>query len=404
MEKRLAEIQARAAEILKEMEAENLTDEQLTAMEEEQRSLEEEASMIKRKLNVRGKLVDMKETKEENPMEQNQQSIEERASAIKSSGRMSIEVNDIKAGAFEQRSTLVATDTILKPTKSGDTIADTLNPVSSIIDQVSVIDATGAGSYEEPYVKTESSADSRTDGSAATPSDPVFRVAKMAPQLINVTSYVSKNIERVSPVAYAAKVKELALKALRRKVADAIVNGEGSFYGIKTAKNTKNEDICKTLTVSSTTIGAGTLNDIVFSYGGSDELSGNARLYLTKQDLKAFGDVRGTNEKKNLYEITPDTQNPNIGTIKQGGLVVPYTIMSGLTSLSTATATTSPIKTMIYGAPVNYEVALFGNYEVEVSKDYKFAEGLLTIMGEVMAGGNVIVDGGFVVVELAATE
>ncbi|MCQ2087991.1 MAG: phage major capsid protein [Bacilli bacterium] len=402
MEKRLAEIKARAAEILNEMNNENLTDDQLTAMEAEQRSLEEEANMIKRKMDVRGKLVDMKEEKEENPMVE---SFEERAAEIKRSGRMSIEFDDVKAGAFEQRSTLIASDTILTPTKSADVINDNLNPVSSIIDQVTVIDATGAGSYEEPYVKSESEAGDRTDGLAnSTPSDPVFRVAKMAPQLIDVTSYVSKNIEKVSPVAYAEKIKQLALKALRRKVADAIVNGNGSFFGIKTAKNTKNEDICKTLTVTSTTIGAGTLNDIVFSYGGSDELAGNARLYLTKEDLKAFGDVRGTNEKKNLYEIIPDAQNPNIGTIKQGGLIVPYTIMSGLTSLSKATAGSAPIQTMLYGAPTNYEVALFGNYEVEVSKDYKFAEGLLTIMGEVMAGGNVIVDGGFVVVTLAATE
>ena len=44
MEKRLAEIQERAAQILKELEKEDLTEAQITALEEEQRNLETEAN------------------------------------------------------------------------------------------------------------------------------------------------------------------------------------------------------------------------------------------------------------------------------------------------------------------------------------------------------------------------
>ena len=52
---------------------------------------------------------------------------------------------------------------------------------------------------------------------------------------------------------------------------------------------------------------------------------------------------------------------------------------------------------MIYGNPYNYKLGLFGDFEVTVSEDYKFGEGLLAVKGEVMAGGNVYVDKGFVV-------
>ena len=273
----------------------------------------------------------------------------------------------------------------------------------SIVDQVQVVDLTGAGSYEEPYVKTESTAEGRKDGEKGTESDPVFRVAKLTPYLVSTIAYVSKNIQRISPVSYETKVKALALKALRRKVSNLIVNGKaGEFFGIKIAKNTKNEEISKELLLDTNTIGANTLRDIIFSYGGSDELGGNAVLLLTKQDLAEFGKVRGTNEKKPVYEIIPDQMNPNCGTIKDGGLSARYAIHSGLTSLSTATKGAEKIPTMIYGDPKNFELGLFGPYTVEVSKDYKFAEGLLTVQGEVMAGGNVVVDGGFVIVTLAA--
>lgn len=400
MEKRLAQIQERAAQILRELENEELTTDMISALEEEQRSLEAEADTIKRKMALSGRLSSMEgESGDADPAEP---TAEQRAAQIQKEGKMTISATEVRS-AIAQRSTTIATDTLLKPTKSGTEIHDNLNPVSSIIDQVSVVDATGAAAYEEAYVKAEPTANKKEDGKPATDSDAQFRVAKLSPSLINVTSYVSRNIQRVSPLAYEAKIKSLALKALRRKIAELVVNGNDEVFGIKTAKNTKNEDISKELIVDTATFDADTLSKIVFAYGGNDELGGNARLFLTKADLQAFGAVRGTNEKKAIYEITPDPQNPNIGTIKEGGLIVPYTICSSLTALAGAKKGAAKIQTMLYGDPANFELALFGDYSVEVYKETKAVEGMLTIIGEQMAGGNVIVDGGFVIVTLNAT-
>ena len=340
MNKRLLEIQARKAELLKELEG-DVTEERLSEIEKEQATLETEERSIRSKSDLIGKL---SEKTEEKPEERHTEKPEERAKKIMESGKMEISSTDVRnAMGMQTRSTLIATDSLVEPTKNGNDIKDNLNPVSSIIDQVSVIDATGAAAFEEAYVKSEPTAAERKDGSTGTATDPVFRVAKLKPELINVTSFVSKNIQRVSPLAYEAKIRSLALKALRRKVANMIVNGSTDAFGIKTAKNTMNEDICKELLLNANTIDANTLKKIVFSYGGNDELGGNARLFLTKEDLQKFGEVRGTNEKKALYEITPDNANPNIGTIKEGGLIVPYTINSSLTSLSSAVKGTEKV-------------------------------------------------------------
>lgn len=402
MEKRLAEIQERAAQILKELEKEDLTEAQITALEEEQRNLETEANTIKRKMDLTGRLTNMEERKADPIRGPDGETEEQRAAKIQESGKMTITSTEVR-NAIMQRNTLIGTDTLLKPTKNGTEIHDNLNPVSSIIDQVSVVDATGAAAYEEAYIKSELEANVREDGAAGTESDAVFRVAKLTPVLLNVTTYVSKNIQRVTPLAYEAKIRSLALKAIRKKITEIVVNGMDGVFGIKTAKNTKNEDICKELLVADTKFTPDTLSRIVFSYGGNDELGGYARLFLTKEDLQAFGEVRGTNEKKALYEITPEASNPNVGTIKTGGLIVPYTICSSLTSLSKATKGKTKIQTMIYGDPANFELALFGDYTVEVFRETKAIEGMLTVIGEQMAGGNVIVDGGFVVVTLEAT-
>ena len=55
---------------------------------------------------------------------------------------------------------------------------------------------------------------------------------------------------------------------------------------------------------------------------------------------------------------------------------------------------------MLYGDPMNFEVGLFGDYTIRVDSSYKAADRLLTILGDAMVGGNLIVDKGFVVATL----
>ena len=52
---------------------------------------------------------------------------------------------------------------------------------------------------------------------------------------------------------------------------------------------------------------------------------------------------------------------------------------------------------------MNYELGLFGNYTVRVDESIKGVERMLTILGDAMVGGNLIVDKGFVVATLPAT-
>lgn len=323
---------------------------------------------------------------------------EKRAAAFKETGRMTID------GA-EARSILLGTGSLAKPTKVGG-IHDAQNTVSSIIDQVRVEDATGMGEDKVAYVKAIQGAGMATDGTASTPSDPVFRTAAIKPVLIDTLTYVSREIAKQTPLKYVEKVEACAMDALRTKAAQLIISGNGNDepYGIINAVNTEKtpEAIYDTVTVAEAAIDETTLRKIVFAYGGAENIGANAVLYLNKADLIAFGDVRGANEKGAVYEIIPNGANPNTGIIKDGGLSVPYCINSAVTALSGATKGSAPIKTMVYGDPTNYQLDLYGDYEVRVSEDYKFGERMLAVLGEVMLGGNIICDKGFVVVTLAA--
>lgn len=310
-----------------------------------------------------------------------------------------------------EKAVTLATGTLAQPTGAGSTIRDALGyGVGAIIDQVYVQDLTGMAAYLEPYVISEPDAQgakvSTAAGTARTASaDPTFGAAKISPYELTTTSYVDRNIARLTPANYYAKVFNMAMKAMRRDTVKMIFNGDGQatndMFGIKTAKNVAGANIFATLNVSA--VNEDLLTELMFAYGGDEELGGNCRLYLNKKDLQAIGKIRGTNEKRRLYDIVPDAANPNIGTIREGGTIVPYSISKQLTALSESTAGAAAIPTMVYGDPRNYELGLFGDYTVRVDESIKGVERMLTILGDAMVGGNLIVDKGFVVATLPAT-
>ena len=340
----------------------------------------------------------------------------ERGSALMKGQEVKFSVQEVRKALFVpgavEKSVTLATGTLAQPTGAGTNIRDPLgNGVGAIIDQVYAQDLTGMASYLEPYVISEfdaSGADVATAaGTARTASsDPTFGVAKISPYELTTTSYVDRNISRLTPANYYAKTFAMAMRALRRDTVKMIFNGDGQstnndMFGIKTAKNVAGSTIFSTLNV--TAVDADLLTNLMFAYGGDEELGGNCRLYLNKADLLALGKLRGTNEKRRLFDIVPDAGNPNTGTIREGGTIVPYSIASNLTALSGASQGSSAIQTMVYGDPMNYELGLFGAYTVRVDESVKAVERMLTILGDAMVGGNLIVDKGFVVATLPAS-
>ena len=306
----------------------------------------------------------------------------------------------VKISANETRSMLISSGEIATPTKVGG-ITDPLASVSSIVDMVNVEDMAGCGAYKQAYIKAWQDAAAGTEGSAANADDLDVGIANINPQIINVITYVSKEIRKQTPLQYLAKVQEGAAIALKKKIAGDIISGNGStaIYGIYNAVDKDSDSMIQTVEVSA--IGATTLRDIVFAYGGNDNLFGGVGvcLFLNKKDLIAFGDVRSETTLQAVYEIIPDGTNPNTGIIKDGGLSVKYCINAGCAAFVDSDANA---KTMIVGDPANYKLGLFGDYEITVSEDYKFAEGLLAVRGEVTVGGNVIKGNGFAVVKKVA--
>ena len=302
--------------------------------------------------------------------------------------------SDIVKQALVSNAATVFSGDLVAPTGGSSQINDGFNAqVSGLIDQVRVETFDGLAGWEESYLKTIQTATtgkpSVVGGTTRTDSSPEWRKAKLLAHEVQTTAFVDRNISRLSPAAYAAKTQGYALAALRREINKLIVNGDGAdspeVFGLVNAKNTKGENIFAASTV--TAINADALRTLVFGYGGDEEISANARLILNKTNLAALGALKeATDSNKALYDIS---QSGNTGTIKAGGLIVPYTIASA-----------AGAKTLIYGDPMSYLLALFGSYTVRVDESVKSVERMIAILGDVLVGGNLTVDKGMSVATL----
>lgn len=364
----------------------------LRSMVEEVEAEEQRAAQAKQKQTIIASYAPAKPSAEQTARSTEQSDVEKRAAAFKES--RSVDINPM-----EMRSITIGSGNLANPKQVQGTINDGFNEVSSIVDLVKVTDAQGMGEYEVPYITGYGTGGIKTEGQDYTESDPVFAYATLKPVKVTIYTEVSDETTKLTPVNYLSKVQEAALVALRKKVAKLIPVGNPAASPAEITGITQATAITATATTF-TAIDEKTLRKIAMSYGGDENIVGNAVLQLNKADLIAFGDIRGS-DKKAVYEITPDASNPNAGIIKDGGLSVRYIINSALPALSAA-GTAADSLCMIYGVPSAYELALFSPYNIKVSTEAAFKKGMIAVRGEVMVGGNVVAANGFELIKKVA--
>ena len=299
---------------------------------------------------------------------QSRASMEARAKAFAQTGRQSVPV-------AEARATMISGGKIATPTEVGG-INDAFTQVSSIVDMVKVTDCSGMGAYKVAYEIAAATAAKQTEGAAVAESDMTFDFVTITPETAAVMSYITKQVRKQSPLNYTEKVRASALTALRKYAANLII--------------TKAKASALTHQLPITAIGADTLRKLALNYGGDLGVEGSAVLVLNKKALIAFGDVRGAQEKKAVYEITPDS-NPNTGMIKDGGLAVKYVLDNNLADTE-----------LLYGNLHCFELGLFSDYEITVSEDRNIEKLMLTIVGDVELGGEVVVKDGLILATVGA--
>ena len=273
----------------------------------------------------------------------------------------------IKTGKMELRQ-LLSTG-VLTPTAVKQEIGELPTVVSSIVDDVHSFDATGCGAWGFAYRDTDSKAAKVTEGSKIGGTAGTFKKGTISPDTWGILDEISNQVKKFTPLAYEQSIRNNAYLALRRYAKNEIVKAI-----IKSELAEKVEEIA---------IDENFLRNLVLGFNSDETVAGGAKLYLTKATLQKIGKIRGTSEKKALYEIT--FKDDNNGVIKEGGLEVAFSITSDLSDETIIESGATDV--MIYGQMGAVDMPLWGNYEVSTDEggDY-FQRNMMGIRGLQTAG------------------
>ncbi len=343
--------------------------EEETAEEIEQKAEEEEQEQIEKENE------DLKEEERNKMLNKETRSVrietaEERAAMVK-------EREERAKALKEGRSVTVASGSILLPKHQADELATyPFQTVTSFMDMVNVVNLNGGETYQKAFVKNYGVGGTTAEGTDYADAEPTFGYATNSKVKITAYAELSEEVLKLSNLNYEAEVMKGVEVALKKKMAQQAIAGAGTTNTFKGILADGVEALEATDTVEISAITDTTLDEILYSFGGDEEVMGTGVLILNKKDLKAFATLRNEDGTK-TYDVDYKAQ-----TIDG----IPYVINSNLTSL----AETEAGKTcMLFGTPKGYDVSIFSDVTIEKSTDYKFKQGIVCYKGVVFAGGNV---------------
>ncbi|MGW5983378.1 phage major capsid protein [Bacillus mycoides] len=385
--KTLQEILTRKSEIRSMLQSDKEVD--LTALETELRDLEETQKQIETRQRL------LKEAEEINNNQMPEMRTVETFNNEPQKQDVELETSEKRGQALmENRAVTVGSGNVVLPKHSATDIRPTFNEVSTLIDRVSSKTLKGGESYQQPYIKSYGEGDYTTEGNDYNTSETTFGYADITKAKVTAYSEDTEELQKLPAADYDAEVMKGIMVATRKKLTREILIGTGAtnrLAGIFSAAATA-IDSATDLEISA--IDASTLDEIIYSYGGDEDVEDAAVLILNKLDLKAFAKLR-TSDGKKVYNVV---SQGNSGTIDG----VPFIINSACKAVSDA-KTTAGQYNMAYGPLSNYQLTIFSDMDVQRSTDFKFKQGMIAHRGSVFAGGNVISKNGFLRVKKAAT-
>lgn len=285
--------------------------------------------------------------------------------------------------------------TIVVPSTFSSNINPDFPVVSSLIDAVSHLSLNGGEAFKQPYITGIDTGNYTAEGANAANAETHFAYVDIHKTKITAYAEITEELENLPAALYADEVFKNIRTSIRKLITKEILVGAGGdnqLVGIFSSEATA-IDANTDLGISAIT--DTTLDEILFHYGGDEEVEDPAVLILNKMDLLAFSKVR-TSTKQKFYDIR---LAGNSGTINS----VPFIINSACKALTAASGTSTGDYCMAYGSLSNYQLVEFSPMGVKRSDDYKFSQGMTAFRGAAYFGGNVVRKNGFLRVKKAAS-
>lgn len=278
-----------------------------------------------------------------------------------------------ESGRMEIRQ-LLSTGKIATPRAVGG-IGEIAPSETGIVDDVNAIPLTGSGTYRAAYKKTDAAAADVTDGAAVAGTASTYDYVDINPAEWGVLDEISQQVAKMTPLDYQAAVANSAVNALRATASAKIVAAIEASDLTEAVTVALDQDYLRTITLGFHAIPG----------------KGNACLYIGQEDIATLSKVRGTGEKRPLYEFTFDEGTTTSGVISEGGLATRFRILPTLAKGK-----------QIFGQPGTVDMPMWGDYSVETDQagDY-FKRNMIGIRGLQTAGAGLVCYHGLQIVSQA---
>jgi HK97 family phage major capsid protein len=242
-------------------------------------------------------------------------------------------------------------------------------------------------------VKSHGTGGLTDEGDPYTTAEPTFGYLTISKVKVTAYAEITEELEKLPAADYQGEVLKGVNIALRKKISEQILRGAGTTNTFKGIFSANCEALADAVDLEISKIDENTLDEIVYAYGGDEEVEGGCVLILNKNDLRAFAGLR-TAEGRKVHTV--DYKAKTIDGI-------PFIISSHCKAIS-ASGTAVGEYGIAYGPLANYEVPIFSGVEVAKSTDYKFKDGIICYKASVFTGGNVIGYKGFLRVKKGSAE
>lgn len=313
------------------------------------------------------KAAEAKENTEKERMKMENISLEERAKQF---------VSDIRTakGAKLERSVLVAS--IGTPIAADGVTGQHLN-YPHIVDLVSRETREGIGAVRFTYDKGDAAADIKASGAKANEGGAKLSYVELPMNHISVVDYVDEDILNESDVDVESHIQQKGIQAVLRKVGKLIVSGASNFYGLGTSVDKDGDKMYAEATLKA--LDENSLRKMMLAESQADEVYGPALIVINRNNLAKLGEIRGTADKKPVFEFNfDDPNNLNTGLITDGALSCRFVIDNALDD-----------KTIYYGKGLGYKLVFGGETKVRISEDERFSEGLIAIKADAYVAGGI---------------
>lgn len=320
---------------------------------------------------------------------------EERGAAVKAGKGVKFAAKNIARGV---NASLSVSQTA-PVTHTANDVKETFNDVSSLIDRVKAVPLNGGETYTRGFVKSYGNGGGMgtSEGGSYAGNEPTFGYVTIEKQKVTAYTEEPEEMVKLPNADYDGVVESSVTRAIRRIITRQIINGDGTTGNIKgifyNPASASDDVIDRNTDITLSAIDETTLDNIIYSYGGDEDVEAVATLILNKADLKAFALLRDDLGRK-VYTIV---NNGNSGAIDG----VPFIINAACDAVS-ATKTSATPYCMAYGVLENFELAVFSDIDARKSEDFKFSTGQIAYRASAFVGGAVAAHNGFIRVKRAS--